>query len=142
MKLILRKAIIFTIVGLVLGVYFREFTKWNGFVEDGFLTVRTSLSFMHVHALTLGTIMTLIFGILLNQQGRNLKELGKRWTFYEIGVYFTILMMFIRGNTQVLGMDLSKAMDASMSGLSGVAHIILGFSFVSILLKLYKFAEN
>lgn len=72
MKKTLKKAIIFTIIGLVLGVYFREFTKWNGFVEDGALIGPTSLSFMHTHTLTLGTVMTLLFGTILNQQGLGL----------------------------------------------------------------------
>lgn len=142
MKKTLKKAIIFTIIGLVLGVYFREFTKWNGFVEDGALIGPTSLSFMHTHMLTLGTVMTLLFGTILNQQGLGLQPLGKRWVFYEIGVYLTVLMMFIRGNIQVLNINLSNALDASISGLAGLSHIILGVSFILILLKLYKTAEH
>ncbi len=119
MKKTLKKAILFTIIGLVLGVYFREFTKWNGFVEDGALIGPTSLSFMHTHMLTLGTVMTLLFGTILNQQGLGLQSLGKRWVFYEIGVYLTVLMMFFRGNIQVLNINLSNALDASISGLAG-----------------------
>lgn len=142
MKKTLKKAIIFTIIGLVLGVYFREFTKWNGFVEDGALIAPTSLSFMQTHMLTLGTVMTLLFGTILNQQGLGLQSLGKRWVFYEIGVYLTVLMMFIRGNIQVLNINLSNALDASISGLAGLSHIILGVSFILILLKLYKTAEH
>ncbi len=141
MKKIYKKSLIFTIIGLFLGVYFREFTKYNGFVQEGALIGRTSLSFMHTHMLTLGTVMTLIFGILLYQQGLNLDSLGKRWTFYEIGVYLTVLMMFIRGNIQVLNLDLSKMVDASISGFAGIAHIMLGLSFLAILQKLYKIAE-
>ena len=56
MKKALKFAIIFLILGLVMGVYYREATKWTNFYATNH---RTTLAFVHVHLLTFG----MIFGL-------------------------------------------------------------------------------
>ena len=46
--------------------------------------------------------------------------------------------MVVRGITQVLGTTLSKAVDASLSGVAGIGHILLGVSMVIVLLDVRR----
>lgn len=49
-----------------------------------------------------------------------------------------VLMMTIRGIVEVLGLNISSMMDASISGLAGLSHIIIAFGlheFFSVLQK-------
>lgn len=48
----------FSVIGLFVGVFYREFTKFYGF------TVETLLGKLHVHTLVLGVVLTLIFYML------------------------------------------------------------------------------
>ena len=48
-------------------------------------------------------------------------------------------MLTVRGVLQVTtGHELSRALDASISGISGIGHIILGVSLIMILLGIRK----
>jgi len=58
MKKIFRGVWIYAALGLVAGVFYREFTKFNDFTET------TMLSGVHVHAITLGSMFFLIVLIL------------------------------------------------------------------------------
>ena len=53
---------------------------------------------------------------------------------YHVGLNVTALMLVARGVPQVLGIDLSRGMDAAISGIAGLGHIVLGVSIVLILL--------
>ncbi len=44
------------------------------------------------------------------------------------------LMLVVRGVPQVLGIELAHGMDAAISGIAGLGHIVLGVSIVLILL--------
>ncbi len=60
---------------------------------------------------------------------------------YNIGVPLTVTMMLIRGIVQVLGVELSKGADASISGIAGIGHILTGAGIVLLLLALRKTAK-
>lgn len=47
-----------------------------------------------------------------------------------------VFMFYVRGILQVIGYDLSVAMNASLSGVAGISHIILGVAIVWILMCL------
>lgn len=51
-----------------------------------------------------------------------------KWFFiiYNIGLVLSAMMMAVRGFLQVQGTELSKALNASISGISGIGHIGLG----------------
>lgn len=57
---------------------------------------------------------------------------------YEGGLHLTILMLITRGTLQVLGTELSKGLNAAISGMSGVGHIILGVGFVMLMLVIKR----
>lgn len=57
---------------------------------------------------------------------------------YNIGVPLTAVMMLARGVTQVLGLSLSSALSASISGIAGIGHILTGVGIVLLLISLKK----
>ena len=57
---------------------------------------------------------------------------------YNIGVPLTAVMMLVRGVTQVLGLSLSSALSASISGIAGIRHILTGVGIVLLLISLKK----
>lgn len=61
---------------------------------------------------------------------------------YHIGLPLSTIMLAVRGMTQVLEMDLSKAVNASIAGLAGIGHILVSVGIISLLLALKKVAEN
>ena len=55
---------------------------------------------------------------------------------YHIGLNLTVVMLVVRGILQVLGSPLSSGMDASISGISGIGHILLGISLILLLIDI------
>ena len=133
MKKYLNYSLSYGVMGLVCGVYFREFTKIMGF------TGITTLSKAHPHFLILGTMLFLIVALFSDRL-----DLEKDKTFalfmriYNIGLPLTVLMMLIRGTLQVLGTPLSKGLNASISGIAGIGHILLGVGFILLMVSLKK----
>ena len=133
MKKYLNYSLSYGVMGLVCGVYFREFTKIMGF------TGITTLSKAHPHFLILGTMLFLIVALFSDRL-----DLEKDKTFalfmriYNIGLPLTVLIMLIRGTLQVLGTPLSKGLNASISGIAGIGHILLGVGFILLIVSLKK----
>lgn len=131
MKKFFTLAFIYSILALIAGVFFREFTKAYSFTDY------TTLSFLHVHLFTLGMFFFLIVGILdylFKIQGG-----FKYLTFivsYNIGLIITVIMLLVRGIFQVLEINLSKGLDASISGIAGIGHIILAIGMIFFFLTL------
>lgn len=123
-------------LGLLAGLYYREFTKHNDFPTDDF----TQLSVLHTHLLVLGFILPLV--ILVLEKLFTLSESKMfSWAFwlYNLGVLVTIGMMTWRGTLQVLNVDgpePAKGLDSAISGMSGVGHILLTVSLVLLMITL------
>ena len=119
------------------GVFYREFTKYNGF------TGVTALGKVHTHLFLLGMLVFLVVALYARQSG-----LGKNNTFrvflwtYNIGVPLTAVMLLVRGVTQVLGLSLSSGASAAISGIAGIGHILTGVGIVTLLVSLKKLAKN
>lgn len=113
------------------GVFYREFTKLHSF--DGV----TALGKVHTHLFLLGMVMFLLVALFAAQG-----DLTKQKTFrvflcvYNVGVPLTAVMMAVRGVTQVLGMSLSTAASASISGIAGIGHILTGVGIILLLVSL------
>lgn len=137
MKKYMNFSLIYAFAGLICGVFYREFTKWNGYNEV------TTLGKAHAHLFVMGTIVFLIVALFSMHQ-----ELNKYKTFrvflwiYNIGLPITAVMMVVRGVTQVLNISLSVAADASISGIAGIGHILTGVGIVLLLVSLQKTAED
>ncbi len=133
MKRYMNSAILYAVLAMVFGVFYREFTKFNGF------TGKTNLSVMHTHYFLLGMFFFLAMVLLeKNFHFSDQKNTGKMLVVYHIGLNITALAFLMRGLTQVWGTALSKGMDASISGIAGIGHILTGVSMILILLKVRK----
>lgn len=133
MKKYFNIAFIYAIAAIASGVFYREFTKFNDF------TGKTSLSVTHLHLFVLGTIMFLVIALLIERT--NLEEQKSFKTFiklYNIGLPFMVIMFYVRGIVQVLGVELSKGANASISGIAGIAHIIMTIAIVMFFINLRK----
>ena len=62
---------------------------------------------------------------------------------YHVGLNLTAIMLLIRGVLQVTAADtLSHGMDAAISGIAGIGHLVLGVSMIMILLAIKKKCEE
>ncbi|QSH98403.1 DUF2871 domain-containing protein [Treponema medium] len=133
MKKYIDIAFIYAIAAAAAGVFYREFTKWNGFSGT------TVLGKVHPHLFLLGMMIFLLVA-LFNAQ----LDLSQFKTFrvflklYNVGVPLTAFMMLVRGIPQVLHITLSKGFDASISGIAGIGHILTGIGLILFLLSLKK----
>ena len=130
-------SLIYAIVAMVFGVFYREFTKFNGFEGD------TRLSVIHTHYFVLGMLFFLVLMLIEKNFGISTqKNLGRFVFAYNIGINITGAAFLARGLTQVLQSELSKGADASISGVAGIGHIIMGVSLILILIKVKKAASE
>ena len=129
-------AMVYAVIAMALGVFYREFTKFSGFAG------RTSLSFLHTHYFALGMVFFLILMLLEKTFAFSSRNSGKFLLVYQLGLNITGLGFFLRGMSQVLGNELSRGMDASISGISGIGHILLGIGMLSLLLQVRRAADG
>ena len=137
MKKYLNYSLAYAIAAMAGGVFYREFTKMNGYSGV------TALGKVHTHLFLLGMLVFLV--VALYGAHHDLQELKLfRWFMrvYNIGVPLTSVMLLVRGVTQVLGTNLSKAASASISGIAGIGHILTGVGLVLFLLSLKKLAKD
>lgn len=135
MKRYANTAIVYAVIAMIFGVFYREFTKAYGF------TGKTNLAVMHTHYFVLGMSFFLI--LLLMEKSFSFsaqKNTGLFLITYQVGLNITGLGFLIRGLTQVCGTALSTAQDAAISGIAGIGHILLGVSMILILLKIRRSA--
>lgn len=129
-------AIVYAVIAMVCGVFFREFTKYRAFEGN------TSLSLMHAHYFMLGMLFFLVLMLLeKNFRFSSQKSVGALSVTYQIGLNITGTAFFMRGLTQVLQNEVSRGLDASISGIAGIGHIIMGVSLVILLFKIKKAAK-
>lgn len=137
MKKMINWSIAYLIAGLAGGVFYREFTKLTGFSGT------TTLSVVHVHLLVLGMLLCLLLGIFCNITTVQEQPWFTRGSkLYHGGLIFTVSMLIARGVLQVLGAPLSSGMDAAISGLAGLGHIVLSIGLVSIMVALRKSSKS
>lgn len=137
MKKYLNFSLVYAIAAMAGGVFYREFTKLQGF------TGVTVLGKGHTHLFLLGMLICLM--VALFTERLDLTEIRSfrifQWS-YHIGVPLTAVMMLVCGTIQVLGLSLSKGASAAISGIAGIGHILTGVGIVLLLLSLKKSAKN
>lgn len=110
----------FLILGLALGVFYREFTKFNGF------TGYSTLSVLHVHTLVLGFFFFLIVMILNNAFNLEKAKKFSAWIYVYIVSLIGVISTFTwRGILQVRETDF-----AGLPHIAGVLHFMLGASLI------------
>lgn len=136
MKRYMNTALLYAILAMVGGVFYREFTKFNGF------TAKTTLSVVHTHYFLMGMVFFLLLLVLEKSFSFTGPKTGRVLVFYHVGLNLTAVMLVIRGVTQVLGTALSSGMSAAISGMAGIGHILLGVSLVLLLVQLKRAVQE
>lgn len=129
-------ALVYATIAMIFGVFYREFTKFSHF------TGKTNLSVMHTHYFMLGMFFFLILMLIEKAFSFSDKGVGKIIIIYQIGLNVTGIGFLMRGLTQVWGTELSKGLDASISGIAGIGHILMGVCIILLLLKIRKQAVS
>lgn len=130
MKRYINKALLYAILAMAGGVFYREFTKFNGF------TAQTTLKAVHTHYFLLGMVFFLLLLLLEKNFSFTGAKTRRILTAYQIGLNLTAIMLVVRGVPQVLGTALSSGMNAAISGIAGIGHILLGVSLVALLVQI------
>ena len=134
MKKILNTAMVYFALVIAAGVFYREFTKWNGY------TGITVLGYVHTHLFVFGMILFLVITLFCKQEPALSKDKRFRsfYILYNIALPFMACVMLVRGIMQVRNVDLTKSVDAMISGFAGISHILLTVSlglFFAVLKK-------
>ena len=132
MKRYANTALLYAILAMVGGVFYREFTKFNSF------TAKTTLSVVHTHYFLMGMVFFLLLLMLEKAFSFTGAKTGRVLALYHVGLNLTAVMFLVRGVTQALGTALSSGMDAAISGVAGIGHILLGVSLVLLLLQVKR----
>lgn len=133
MKKLFNLAIYYAVLGLSVGVYYREVTKLNHYEGP------TMLKSVHPHLLVLGLVMTLVLILLMNQY--QVKLQGKMKTgfiLYHVGVHIAVAMMLLHGTMDVLLME----RQAAISGIAGMGHLILAIGLLMMLFQIKKHVKE
>jgi hypothetical protein len=129
MRKIYVAAHVYMILGVLSGLFYREFTKLNDFTGD------SQLSVVHTHILALGM---LFFLVVLALEKLFTLTAGKLFTaffwVYNAGLALTIGMMILRGMMTVLGHEPGAALD----GISGLGHITITLGLIFFFINLGK----
>ena len=133
MKRYINVALLYAIFAMVGGVFYREFTKLNGF------TGKTTLAVVHTHYFLLGMVFFLLLLLLEKNFTFTGAKTGRILVVYHIGLNLTAVMFVVRGVTQVMVPALSSGMSSAISGMAGIGHILLGISMVSLLIQIRLF---
>lgn len=137
MKKYLNIALAYAVAAMAGGVFYREFTKFNGF------TGTTALGKVHAHLFLLGMLVFLVVALFASR-----RSLTKYKTFrvflwvYNLGVPLTAVMLLVRGVTQVLALPLTAGASAAVSGIAGIGHILVGVWLILLLTALKQAAKD
>ncbi len=132
MKRYANASLLYALIAMAGGVFYREFTKFSGF------TGKTALSVVHTHYFLLGMVFFLLLLLLEKSFAFSGEKTGRVLALYHTGLNLTGAALLARGIAQVLALPLSRAADASLSGVAGIGHLLLGVSMVLLLLRVRK----
>lgn len=119
------------IMGLIGGVFYREFTKFYAFTDA------THLGKIHVHTLVLGFVVSLLM-YLLAKDMKDVKALKKPYEIYLTGLVFTVVNMVVIGIYEVVSEGEDVIVRAAIDGTSGIGHVILAVGIVWLFVRTYN----
>ena len=135
MKKSLNYALCYAILAMAGGVFYREFTRANGF--DG----TTALGKVHTHFFMLGMVVYLITALFARDFDLYAEKTFKVFrAIYNTGVPLTGIMLGVRGVFEVTGAELSKGANSAISGIAGIGHMLTGAGIILLLVTLKKCA--
>ncbi|EMY4795594.1 DUF2871 domain-containing protein [Bacillus pacificus] len=128
MKKLYNAAFSYLIIGLLSGVFAREYTKAQGIKGS------TMLQLVHTHVLVLGFVFFLIALALCKVfHVQETKSFRAWFVVYNVGLLFTIATMLWRGLLQVNGTDFN-----GLSHMAGLGHVIISIGLVWFMILLKK----
>ncbi|EEK79299.1 DUF2871 domain-containing protein [Bacillus cereus] len=128
MKKLYNTAFMYLIIGLLSGVFAREYTKAQGIKGS------TMLQLVHTHVLVLGFVFFLIaLGLFKAFHVQETKSFRAWFVVYNVGLIFTISTMLWRGLLQVNGTDFN-----GLSHMAGLGHVIISIGLVWFMILLKK----
>jgi len=130
MKRYMNMALLYAVLAIAGGVFYREFTKFNGFIA------KTTLSVVHTHYFLLGMVFFLLLLLLEKNFSFTSTKTGRVLVAYHIGLNLTAMMFVVRGVSQVLAPTLSSGINATISGIAGIGHTLLGASLILLLVQI------
>lgn len=130
MKKVMNSAVVYFILAMVAGVFYREFTKMADF------TGQTSLGVLHTHLLILGTGVGLLLAFVFKKEQP--KHFNGLFLAYNVSLSVMICTMLMRGIVEVQGVVLNSALDASLSGVAGLSHGGMAVCLLLFLLEIRK----
>lgn len=127
-------ALLYAILAMAGGVFYREFTKFNDF------TAKTTLAVVHTHYFLLGMVFFLLLLLLEKNFSFTGAKTRRVLAIYHIGLNLTAVMFIVRGVAQVLvpASSLSSGMNGAISGIAGIGHILLGVSIILLLVQIRR----
>ena len=130
MKKLMYSSALYTILGLLSGIFYREMTKAEGY--SGY----SQLNVTHTHLLVLGTIMFLIFMLVELQLNMTKHKTLFNYFFYlyHLGLLITVAMQYINGIATIKGFSAGPA----IAGISGLGHITLAIALICFFNLLQK----
>src|SRR5699024_4748221 len=131
MQRLLRTAFAYMLLGVVSGLFYREYTKATDTVG-----IDSQLSILHTHLLALGMLVFLVvlaLAALFSLTGRRSFSVFY-WT-YNIGLLVTVVMQAVRGMLTLDGQD-PAATSAAIPGIAGLGHILLTIGLVALFVAL------
>ncbi len=134
MKKYIRYALVFLALGIICGVFFREFSKAYEVTN-----VYTTLGLVHPHFLVLGVAFILIIGLVTEKLAKGESKLFRAaFPVYSVGVLGTGIMLFVRGIFDVMvksptcDFAVSNGANGAISGVAGIFHAVLGVGLILI----------
>jgi hypothetical protein len=129
MRRLYYSAFAYMVAGVLSGLFYREFTKLNGFAEGQ----PTQLGLVHTHLLTLGFIVLLIVLVLEKVFTLSRSRLfGWFFWLYNAGVVLTSAMLLWHGSLTVLGLESTKM----IAGIAGTGHMLLTAGMILLFVAL------
>lgn len=127
-------ALVYAVLAMICGVFYREFTKAMGF------TGVTALGKLHVHLFMLGMVVFLLVALFDAKLGLQKHKLYIPFiATYNAGIGIMCIMLLVRGIFEVVG---GEAPDRAISGIAGIGHILVAVGivlfFCMLLLSLRK----
>lgn len=136
MKRFATPALLYAVLALAGGVFYREFTKFQDF------SGQTTLSVLHTHYFLLGMVVFLLLLLLEKSFSFATPKIGRALVVYHLGLNLTTLMLLVRGIVQVLALPLSAAANGALSGVAGIGHLLLGVSLILLLVQIRAAAQR
>lgn len=136
MKRFATPALLYAVLALAGGVFYREFTKFQDF------SGQTTLSVLHTHYFLLGMVVFLLLLLLEKSFSFATPKTGRVLVVYHLGLNLTTLMLLVRGIVQVLAIPLSAAANGALSSVAGIGHLLLGVSLILLLVQIRAAAQR